>query len=141
MAVSDADWRKSNDGYRTGTADGARCIRSETDGFSAAADLRAYGAEHAAKRTLADNTDEGEDRDVPNAVETDDHAVSDPLAIEVLTERTIVAEWPDDGHADCVADGALRTGRSPNHDVDGGEIYLHYFIPGPETRRQTVIVE
>ena len=114
MAVSGADWRKSTDGYWADAANEARCGRPGDGEVSAAGASSSRVDADAVRRTLADNTDNGNHEDVPNTVDTNDRAVAGPLAIGVLTEAAL---------------------------VDGDDIYLRYFIPGPGTRRGAVIVE
>lgn len=140
MAVSGADWRKSTDGYWADADDEVRCGRPGDGEVSAVGPSSVRADADATRRTLADNTDNGNHEDVPNTVDADDRVVSGPLAIGVFTEAVLVAECFDDGRTGRADVAALGT-EHREHVVDGGDIYLRYFIPGPGTRRGAVIVE
>jgi hypothetical protein len=141
MAVPGADWRKSTDGYRTGTPYRACSDRSGTDGSPAAADPRTNGDGQTIAGTLADNTGKSEHVEVANTAKTGDIAAPEPLAIGVSAGTAVATEWPGDGYANNVDAGASGTVRGPQgYDFDGSGIYLRYFTPRSETRRHAVIV-
>lgn len=137
MAVSGANWRKSIDGCWTDAADWASPTRPVSCRLPPAVD---YGTHNggAVGRTLAANADRSGDDDVPNTVETDDSAVSGPLAIGVATATALVTDRLDD-HADGVDADALSIGRPSGRNFDGDDVFLCYFNPDPGTRPRAVI--
>lgn len=138
MAVSGADWRKSTDGYRTETGYEACPVRSDPDGFPAASRRRIDEYGGGAARTLAENTDRIGNEASLNTVETDRRLVSEPLAIGAL-EAASVTEWPAGGNATNMENASTETAHPAGHNLGEDRIYLRYFTPAPETRRNAVI--